>query len=240
MNAVETSQVELGFRAAAAGSGARPGVVIVHDVWGLTDHTRDLARRLAAEGFAVLAADLYRREEQVEISDAGAWMRGLSDPQVLADLAAARDWLAARAECSGRVGVVGFCMGGSYALLAACQERGFEAAVPFYGMLSHRHGLLHDPEGLDPERKPWEPLAVAPELRCPLLAFFGAEDEFIPLEDVRALERALEPARAGAEVVIVSGAGHAFMNDTRPQAYRPEAAAVSWARMVEFLRATLT
>ena len=229
--------VELGHLAPAARPG--PGVVIVHDVWGLTDHTRSLAGRLAEEGFCALAVDLYRREGRVEIGDVGAWMRDLSDPRVLGDLGEAAAFLAAHPACTGRVGVVGFCMGGSYALMAACGEWGFAASVPFYGMLSHAHGLLHDPAGLDPERKPREPLAMAPELACPLLAFFGEEDEFIPLEDVDALERALAGASAPAQVVRVPGAGHAFMNDTRPEAYRPEAAAEAWGRMVTFLRAQL-
>ena len=81
---------------------------------------------------------------------------------------------------------------------------------------------------------------MAAELRCSLLAFFGDQDTFIPQSDVRALERELARARAGAEIVVVSGAGHAFMNDTRPDAYRPADAAVAWKRTVEFLRAQLT
>ena len=74
--------VELGYFATSDDS-VRPGVVMIHDVWGLTDHTRDLARRLAREGFAVLALDLYRRLESVQIDDPGSWMRALSDPGVL-------------------------------------------------------------------------------------------------------------------------------------------------------------
>ena len=112
--------------------------------------------------------------------------------------------------------------------------------MPFYGLLSHAHGLLHDPAGPDRARKPREPIAMAAELRCPLLAFFGDQDSFIPQSDVQALERELTGARAGAEIVVVPGAGHAFMNDTRPDAYRPEAAADAWRRTVEFLRAQLS
>jgi carboxymethylenebutenolidase len=231
---IATEAVEAGFLATPA-SGTAPGVVLIHDVWGLSDHTRDLATRLAAEGFAVLAVDLYRREREVKIENPGVWMRELSDPQVLDDLRDAAVFLAARPETSGRVGVVGFCMGGMYALMAGCADLGFAASVPFYGLLSHRHGILHDPEGLDPERKPHEPLAMASELACPLLAFFGDRDEFVPIDDVRALERAFGAAPAPAEVVIVAGAGHAFMNDTRPDAYRPEAAVEAWKRMVAFL-----
>ena len=224
----------LGHLAAPDASDA-PGVVMIHDVWGLSDHTRDLAERLAAEGFATLAIDLYRREAEVAIANPGAWMRELSDPQVLADLQAGIDHLAERS--GGRpVGVVGFCMGGMYALMAACGCAGLSAAVPFYGLLSHEHGLLHDEHGLDPVKKPRQPLDMAPDLACPLLAFFGEEDDFIPVSDVRRLEAGLTSSAQPAEVLVFPGAGHAFMNDTRPEAYRPAIAAEAWRRMVDFLR----
>jgi carboxymethylenebutenolidase len=80
---------------------------------------------------------------------------------------------------------------------------------------------------------------VAPELRCPLLAFYGDRDEFVPLGDIRALEAALAATPHETEVVVFPDAGHAFANDTRPDKYRPEAAAVAWERMVAFLGAQL-
>jgi len=232
---IQESESELGYFATPDASPV-PGVVMIHDVWGLAEHTRDLARRLAGEGFAVLAIDLYRRDRPETIQDPGAFMRDLSDPQVLDDLAAAARWVAAQPETTSRVAVVGFCMGGMYALMAACGDRGFAAVVSFYGLLSHAHGILHDPGGADPKRKPREPLAMVSELACPLLAFFGDRDEFVPMDDVRALEGELAKVSAEAEVVIVPGAGHAFMNDTRPAAYRPAAAAEAWRRTVAFLR----
>jgi carboxymethylenebutenolidase len=237
---MKTSEVPLGFLALPEG-GPFPAVVMIHDVWGLSDHTRDYARRLANEGFAVLAIDLYRRARPERIEDPGRWMRGLSDPQVLADLGAGARFLVGLPEANGRVGVLGFCMGGMYALMAGCADLGFSASVPFYGLLSHAHGILHDPAGLDPAVKPRTPLAMVSELRCPMLAFFGDQDTFIPQSDVQALERELARARpgAGAEIVVVPGAGHAFMNDTRPDAFRPEAAAMAWRRTVDFLRARL-
>jgi carboxymethylenebutenolidase len=234
------SDVELGFLAVPDGGGPAPGVVIIHDVWGLSGHTRSLAARLADLGFAVLAIDLYRRDPESKVGDPGPWMRSMSDPTVLDDLRLAAQFLKDRPESNGRVGVVGFCMGGMYALMAGCSELGFSAAVPFYGLLSHRHGILHDPAGLDPAKKPREPIAMASGLCCPLLAFFGDQDSFIPLSDVAELERELARARPGSEVVVVPDAGHAFMNDTRIEAYRPEAAEMAWGRMAEFLRAHLS
>jgi len=228
--------VELGYLA-HPGSGPNRAVVMIHDVWGLSDHTRDLARRLAQEDFSVLAVDLYRRESEIKIENPGDWMRALSDVQVLEDIQAGVDFLSAHSSTSGQgVGVMGFCMGGSYALLAACGCRGVAAAVPFYGLLSHQHGLLHDPAGIDPARKPREPLAAAEDLSCPLLAFFGEEDEFVPLADVGVLRERLQKTPHATEVVVYPGAGHAFMNDTRPDAFRPAIAEQAWSRSVDFLQ----
>src|SRR5688572_16360353 len=191
---MKTSEVALGFLALPDRAKV-PAVVMIHDVWGLSAHTRDYATRLANEGFAVLAIDLYRRARPEKIGDPAGWMRALSDQQVLADLGEAQRFLAAQPETNGHVGVLGFCMGGMYALMAACADLGFAASVPFYGLLSHAHGMLHDPAGLDLARKPREPIAMAEDLRCPMLAFFGDSDTFIPLADVRRLEAALTRAR---------------------------------------------
>jgi carboxymethylenebutenolidase len=231
---MQTQEVELGFLATPDADRA-PGVVMLHDVWGVTDHTRDLARRLCGAGYRVLALDLYRRMGEWKIENPGVWMRALSDPAVLADVQAGVDFLAARRDASGKVGVTGFCMGGMYALMAACLGSGIAAAAPFYGLLTHRRGILHAPEGLDRTLKPHEPVSLAPQLRCPLLAFFGEEDEFIPVDEVRELERGLARSGQPHEVVVYPGAGHAFMNDARPAAYRPAVAADAWSRLLAFL-----
>ena len=221
-------------------SGPRPGVVVIHDVWGLADHTRDLAGRLAAEGFAALAVNLYRGLPELRIDDPGRWIRGLSDPQMLEQVQAGIDGLAAHPAVAGhRVGVVGFCMGGMYSLLAAAGCRGLSAAVVFYGLLSHDQGLFRTDKPLDPARKPREPAAAAREIACPLLCFFGEDDDFVPLSDVQRLREGLAGAAHPAEIVVYPGAGHAFLNDTRPAAYRPEIARRAWARMLEFLRREL-
>jgi carboxymethylenebutenolidase len=236
---VQAQDVELGYFA-HPDAGPSPSLVMIHDVWGLSAHARDLACRFAREGFGVLALDLYRAKGEYEITNPGEWMRSLSDPEALRDVQAGIDFLAlARPTRARRTGVVGFCMGGMYALLAACQCRGLSAAVPFYGLLSHQHGILHAPEGLDRRLKPVEPLAAAPDLHCPLLALFGDQDEFIPLADIEQLRQRLAEADAAAEVVVYPGAGHAFMNDTRPAAFRPEIAKQAWARSIAFLKGTL-
>jgi len=211
--------------------------VIIHDVWGLSELYREFARRLAQAGFAALALDLYRRE--VKIANPGKWMRSLSDPAVLEDVQAAIDFLGADpAVGGGGVGVAGFCIGGTYALLAACACRGLAAAVTFYGILSYQHGILSSPD-LDPVKKPRDPLHAIGDLRCPLLGIFGDSDEFIPLEDVKQLEGSLARGAVASEVRIYPGCGHAFLNETRAQAFRPEPAADAWQRMLDWFGRSL-
>jgi carboxymethylenebutenolidase len=232
---MQTSENELGYLAHPS-EGVHPGVVMIHDVWGVTHHTRDLARRLAEAGFSVLALDLYRRKGDWKIENPGSWMRSLSDPEAIADVRAGVAFLADHPASKGRpVGVMGFCMGGMVALLAACADTGVAAAVPFYGLLSHEHGILHAEEGLDPALKPRQPLDAVSDLRCPALCFYGDQDEFVPLADIELLRERLAYNEIAGEVVVYPGAGHAFMNEPRVEAYRPEAARDAWARMTAFL-----
>jgi carboxymethylenebutenolidase len=155
-------------------------------------------------------------------------MRELPDPRVLADLGGAVRHLGARADVrADRIGITGFCMGGQYALMAACTVRGLAACVSWYGMLRYAEHTA---------AKPASPLELAPALGCPYLGLFGAEDAIIPLADVDELRATLERLEQPHEIVVYPGAGHAFFNDTRPDAYRPAAAADAWPRAVAFLR----
>jgi len=221
----------LGFLA-LPDEGPSPGVVMIPDVWGLSPLYRELAQRLAADDFAVLAIDPYRKTGAPELTDMAsvmAWIRELSDPLVQETVQDAVDALASDSAVAGRkVGVVGFCMGGQYALLAACGCTGLSACAPFYGMLRYE-------EGLDPTRKPRSPLEALADLSCPLLGLYGEEDPIIPVANVRALEEGLATIGQPAEVHLYAGAGHAFMNTSRPEMYRAEAAADAWQRLVPFL-----
>ena len=237
---------------AEPGGGPQPGVVVIPDVWGLSDHTRDIAQRLAREGFAALALDLYRKTGRPSLADpaaAMAWIRELSDPLVLETVQEGIDALARHPAVAGRthaaragqnhaagagqkVGLIGFCMGGQYAWLAACTCRGLSAVAPFYGMLRYEAGL-------DPTKKPREPLVAITALSCPALGLYGREDALIPNADVDELEARLAQQPQPFEIVRYAGAGHAFLNDTRPALYRPEAAADAWRRLLAFLHAHL-
>ena len=220
-----------GYAASPTGAGRRPGLVVVPDVRGLGDHYRDVARRFAAEGFVTLAVDLYSREGAPELPDMAAvfrWMRALPDTRVLSDLGAAVGYLATRPEVDVRaIGITGFCMGGQYALMAACTVPGIAACVSWYGMLRYTE---------TDAVKPVSPLDLAIDLGCPYLGLFGAEDALIPRDDVAALRRVLTDHEKRFEIIEYPGAGHAFFNDTRADAYRPEAARDAWPRACAFLR----
>ena len=226
---MRTAELPEGFLAEPDG-GPQPGVVVIPDVWGLSDHTRDIAQRLAREGFAALALDVYRKTGRPSLADpaaAMAWIRELSDPLVLETVQGGIDTFAGR-----KVGLIGFCMGGQYAWLAACACRALSAVAPFYGMVRYEPGL-------DAKKKPRAPLDAVADLSCPALGLYGREDAIIPNADVDELELRLARQRQPFEVVRYAGAGHAFLNDTRPAMYRPEAAADAWRRLLAFLRTHL-
>lgn len=223
-----------GVRVCMPGCAARPGIVLIPDVHGVSPLYRELAERFVREGFVVLVIDLYSREGAPKLADAPAAMRfiaGLPDDRILGDLAAAVRFLRQDAQVEGKpVGITGFCMGGQYALLAACTDHEIAACASFYGMVRYRE---HN------ELKPKGPLDVAEDLGCPYLGIFGAEDALIPNEDVEELRRRLQQANKRFEVVSYPGCGHAFLNSNRPDAYRPEAAADAFRRAADFFRREL-
>jgi carboxymethylenebutenolidase len=218
-----------GHLALPAGAGG-PGLILVPDVRGLSDHYRDVARRFAAEGFVTLAVDLYSREgtpDLRDLDDIMRWMAALPDTRVLGDLAASVRYVRGRGECRGRVGIAGFCMGGQYALLAACSDPTLAACVSWYGMLRYPTPTAH---------RPRSPLDLAPQLSCPHLGLFGEDDGLIPRADVDELREVLTRTAKEFTIRTFAGCGHAFFNDTRPDAYRAAAAAESFDLAVAFLR----
>ncbi len=220
-----------GTLARPAGAGPWPAVVVVHEVFGPSDHIRDMVRRFAAEGFAALAPDLWCRdrgttfpEGESDLLRLKAFVETVPDARMVGDLAAAARALRARPEVRrDAVGVVGFCMGGIYAFHLACEPGAVKAAVDFYGRLHYDR-----PSPLKPKGN----LERVGELRCPLLGIFGAMDDLVPLKDVLALKESLG---ARHRVIAYPRAGHAFMNDTRPS-YREEEAKDAWRRALLFLR----
>ena len=218
----------------AATARVAPGLVLIPDVHGISPLYREIAAKLAGAGFHTLLLDLYSREGAPRLSDMTAvqkWLQELPDERVLGDVDAAVRHLAQHEQViPGAIGVVGFCVGGQYALMAACRSTGLAACVAFYGML--RHGRPGD-------RKLPPPLETPDALLCPLLGLFGADDPLIPADDLSAFRGALTSAGKTFELHVFDGAGHAFMNDRRPDAYRPQVAAEAFQLAVAFLRGHL-
>lgn len=222
---VDTSRVHLGtaetgtdaFVAWPAGAGRAPAVIVIQEWWGLNEQIREVARRLAREGYVAIVPDLYHGRVADDPEMAHTLARGLDDDRALSDLDDALRWLRAQGRTAkGRVGVVGFCMGGRLAELFALHEPGVAAAVMYYG-------------------RPVTDPAKLKALKAPLQGHFGAEDHGIPTDSVAALRAALKTAGKKAEIHLYPGAGHAFMNEGR-KSYHSDAARQAWARTLEFFR----
>lgn len=223
---------EIKGEAGAHGQQAHPALIIAHEIWGLTDHMRDVARRLAHQGYITLVPDLFTREGPVKLdpNDRPAMMKFLGsipDKRVVADLEAGLDYLKGPKINAGRSGSLGFCMGGLYAYLLATSSDQLAAAVDFYGRIVYAEKT---------ENKPDSPLDLVPQLKCPLLCNFGEADPSIPVADVEQLKTRLQTIHYPWQVNIYPGAGHAFFNDTRPS-YQKEAAVDAWNETLAFLRA---
>jgi carboxymethylenebutenolidase len=219
---------------AAPAPAALPAIVVIHEAGGLGEHIKDVCNRFAALGYLALGVDLYTREggppPMDDVQALMARLFSMSDETALGDLVGAADFLRAREESSGRVGCIGFCMGGRYTLLFACASDRLDAAVDCWG------GFIDKatPDAVSTPERPTPPLELAPQLKCPLLAAVGAEDQNpSPAIGDQLRERA---GASGSEVKVdvYQGAGHAFFADYRPS-YRPDPAAKLWTEVVPFL-----
>jgi carboxymethylenebutenolidase len=229
-----------GYLARPADAASHPGMIVIHEAGGLGEHIRDVCNRLANIGYVTLGVDLYTREDgPPDTSDVQAMMARLfamPDATALGDLEGAADHLRSLDGVTGRVGCIGFCMGGRYALLLACASDKLNAVVDCWGGFIDRS----TPDERATESRPAPPLElVAGQLECPLLAAVGAEDHNPSPELGEHLrEQAMNsPAgRHGEEIKVdvYDGASHAFFADYRPT-YRPEPAAKLWAELVPFL-----
>jgi carboxymethylenebutenolidase len=224
-----------GYLARPASAGGHPAMIVIHDAGGLGDHNRDITRRFANIGYVALGVDLYTREgSPPSMNDLQAMMTRLfsmSDATVLGDLEGAADFLRARDDVTGKLGCIGFCMGGRYTLLFAGSSDKLDAAVDCWGGFIHRA----TPDSVSTSERPTPPLELAERTCCPLMAAVGAEDQNPSPELGASLREALAKTPYETRVDIYEGAGHAFFADYRPS-YRPEPAAKLWDRIVPFLR----
>jgi carboxymethylenebutenolidase len=201
-----------GFLARPEGAERAPAVVVVHEWWGLSDHIKDVARRFARAGYIAAAPDLYDGAVTRDEREASRLMGALPQEKALDYLQTVVADLRGRGEVTS-VGVTGFCMGGTFALLLPCHTR-LEAAAPFYGDVPADTSILA-------------------RLSCPVLFVGGARDNWITVDKMGRLDRALAQHGKEGEVKIYD-AGHAFFNDTRPEAYEPSHARDAWQRVLDF------
>jgi carboxymethylenebutenolidase len=203
--------------------GTGPGVIVIQEWWGLTDHIAEVTDRLAAEGFVALAPDLYGGKTTHDAGEAGELMSALPMEQAARDLSGAIDFLLAdEGVASSAVGAVGFCMGGGFVLMLAAQQGArVGAAVPFYGV---------GPAAQQDFSK----------LTAAVQGHYGERDDFYPVDQARAQEQQIRE-QSGADVEFhYYDAAHAFHNDTNTLGtYSPEDAKLAWGRTVAFLHEQL-
>ena len=201
------------------------GVLLFQEIFGVNDNIRGLAARLAEAGYLALAPDMFwriqpgfERKDESELADCMAMVQRLDFALVAADIAAALGHLRAMPGCTGRVGGVGFCLGGTLAYLLAtsarAEGRGPEAVVSYYG--SGVHGMLDRADAIE----------------CPIMFHYGSRDPFIPAEQIDAVEQRVR-SMPGVEFHRYD-AGHAFSNWDAPSMYVESAANLAWARTVAF------
>jgi len=211
----ESGSEKSGEIALPAGSGKSPAVVVIQEWWGINDHIRSLLDRLAAEGFVALAPDLYHGTVAKDAGEAAKLMQGLDWKTALGEIAGAVSFLAAHPRGSGKVGAMGFCMGGALAFAAACKVPALGAVVPFYGIPGPEHADLT-------------------KVTAPIQAHFAKRDDWAKASSAEEIKKQLEMRGKSMELHVYD-ADHAFANDTRPEVHDPVSTKLAWGRAMAFL-----
>ncbi|MDP7235658.1 MAG: dienelactone hydrolase family protein [Candidatus Latescibacteria bacterium] len=219
------------FIARPDGPGVYPAIIVIHEIFGLVDHIKDVAIRLAREGFVAIAPDLFSREAPLQHQNDATMMldlvRSIPDSRFLNDLVAAIAHLNVLTFVDEkRIGALGFCMGGLYAYLMAARTPRLSAIADFYGRVAYPGYTAIKPEA---------PIDVVSRLHCPILGIFAGEDHVVPVDDVHRLKDTMMEHKKSFEIKVYRNAPHAFFNDTRTS-YRPDEAHDAWRRTINFFR----
>jgi carboxymethylenebutenolidase len=212
------SEAEVGaYLARPAAAGTYPGVIVIHENRGLTDHIKDVTRRLAKAGYVALAPDLVSRmggTTSMQADQVASALGQATPEQLVQDLNAGVDFLLQQTGVnSDKVGVVGFCFGGAYTLRLAAANPKIAAAVPYYGVTP-------------------EPASQMADTNAAIMGQYGGADQRVN-NSIPALEQALQGAGKTFEKHIYDGAGHAFNNDTGAR-YNEAAAVQAWQRTLDW------
>ncbi|MEQ1822429.1 MAG: dienelactone hydrolase family protein [Fimbriimonadaceae bacterium] len=198
-----------------------PGVIVLQEWWGLVGHIKSVADRFAAEGFVAFAPDLYDGESATEPDDAASLFMALNIDHTAKQLAGAVKMMQELPAVEGKVGVVGFCMGGQLSMYAAATNPEIAACVNFYGV----HPNVHPP---------------FEKLQAPMLGLFAEHDDYASPAVVQTLDEKLTQLGKTHNFVTYPGAHHAFFNDERSSVYNADAAEDAWKRTLAFFRANLS
>lgn len=209
------------YSAKPEGKGPFPLVLVVHEIFGVHEHVKDVCRRLAKAGYHAVAPALYARQGDVsKLTDFGEILKivqKVPDAQVMKDLDATVAW--AKAD---KVAVTGFCWGGRIVWLYAAHSPKLKAGAAWYGPLSNAHNALQTKSALD----------VASKLKAPVIGLYGGRDSHIPVAHVEMMKKELSPS---SEIVVYPNAQHGFNADYRPS-YDKASADDAWAKMLAFFR----
>jgi carboxymethylenebutenolidase len=200
-----------------SGKGPFPALIVIHEYWGLNDWVKEQASKLGDQGYEALAIDLYRGKVATTPDMAHELMRGVPEDRAKRDLHAAVEFLQSQPNLKkNRIGAIGWCMGGGYALDVALDEPTLAADVINYGHLAT------DPEAIK-------------KINAPILGLFGGQDRGITPDDVHKFEAVMKQQGKKIEIKIYDDAGHAFENPNNKDGYRAADAADAWQRTIRFL-----
>jgi carboxymethylenebutenolidase len=220
------------FLAVPATAGRLPAILLMHERYGLVQHTRDLAARFARDGFVCIAPDFFHKHPDQAALHRGDVGYDMTDPESVEYLNAAIDELAALPQVDpGKIAVMGVCQTGRHPLVLAA-ERPIVAALVWYGAASQREWQVNAryPKPLD---------EIIARVECPVLGIFGEADHVISLDDVRRFRDALDRHDKTYTIKVYGGAPHGWLNDTMPGRYRRAQAEAAWALQLAFLKKVL-
>jgi carboxymethylenebutenolidase len=221
-----------GYRAMPNGGGAFPLVVVIHEIFGVHEHIKDVCRRWAKLGYYAIAPDLFARQGDASAeTDMAKLMNGIvkktPDAQVAADLEATFAFAKANGSAiSERAAITGYCWGGRQTWLYAERHPELKAGVAWYGPLAYAKSDL----------QPANPPDLAGGLKVPVLGLYGGVDKGIPKEQIQAFEAKLAAGESGSKIIVYDDAGHAFFADYRPSYVKADAEA-SWKAATAWLKA---
>jgi carboxymethylenebutenolidase len=209
-----------------AGKGPFPGIIVIHEWWGLNDWVKEQASKLADQGYVTLAIDLYRGKVATTPNEAHEFMGGVPQDRAKRDLQAAFNFVQSQSNVKkDRIGAIGWCMGGGYALQLAIDQPSLRADAINYGVYDYA-SLAKNTEEIK-------------KINASILGLFGAQDRGIPTNDLKAFVDAMAKQGKKADFSIYPDAGHAFENPNNKDGYRPKDTQSAWKRIVIFFSDTL-